>query len=369
MVRNPYSLDRSACGSSSGSAAAVAAGYVAAAIGTETDGSITCPAAANGLVGFKPTVGLVSRTLVVPISAEQDTAGPIARTVRDAAAVLTAISGSDPADPATGEADARKTDFVAGLDRYALKGARIGVLRGTAGGSPQTEAVFEQALAALRDSGAILVEVKPLAREQRMQISAGEDFALNAEFKAQVEAYLAATPARQKVRALDQLIAFNKATPAETALFGQEVFEEAAKSPPLTDAKYKDQRATARRIATEGLETMLREANVEVVVAASGPPVFMIDAANGDSFGGGTSALPAVAGAPHLTVPMGQVSGLPVGISFIGPRWSDGRVLALGYAFEQATHAWREPRFLPAVQAQPAIGRAFDPHAPAATHR
>jgi amidase len=369
MVRNPHSLDRSACGSSSGSAAAVAAGYVAAAIGTETDGSITCPAAANGVVGFKPTVGLVSRTHVVPISAEQDTAGPITRTVRDAAAVLSAIAGSDPADPATREADARRADFVAGLDARSLKGARIGVLRGTAPNSPATQAVFERALAALRDAGAVLVEVERPSADVRGRISAAEGAALYAEFKAQIGAYLATTPPAVKARNLDQLIAFNAATPAETALFGQDIFEDAAKSPPLTDAKYIEQRATARRLASEALAKMLADGKVEALVAASGPPVFLIDAVNGDSFGGGTAGIPAIAGAPHLTVPMGQVGGLPVGISFIGPRWSDGRILSLGHAFEQATHAWRAPQFLTSAAGRPEVGRAFDPHGPAATRR
>jgi amidase len=358
MVRNPYSLDRSACGSSAGSAAAVAAGYVAVAIGTETDGSITCPAHAQGLVGFKPTVGLVSRTYIVPISAEQDTAGPITRSVADAAATLSIIAGSDPADAATREADARKVDYLAALNAGSLKGARIGVLRGTDGGSPETQAAFEQALKALKDAGAVLVEVK---RPDRGAMGTAEEAALKAEFKASINAYLASTPARQPNRTLDDLIAFNARTPAETALFGQNTFEESAKSPALTDAKYREQRDTARKLASEALDKMLNDNNVEVLVASSGGPVFPIDAVNGDKSTGGVSGIPAIAGAPHLTVPIGQVRGLPVGISFVGPRWTDARVLSLGYAYEQLSHAWRPPTFMPTPAARPEVARAFDP--------
>jgi amidase len=365
IVRNPHALDRSPCGSSSGSAVAVAAGYVALAIGTETDGSITCPAAANGVVGFKPTVGLVSRTFIVPISPEQDTAGPIARTVHDAAAVLAAIAGTDPADPATREADARKVDYLAALKPDGLRGVRIGVLRGSASSSPATQAVFDKALATLRDAGAVLVEVKSPERPLLTPIFVGEDAGLKAEFKVAIDAYLASTPASQPIRTLEQLIAFNARTPAELALFGQEVFEQSAKAPPLTDAKYLEQRGAARRLSRQFLEGMLTSNNVEVLVAASGGPAFLIDPVNGDSFTGGAAGLPAVAGAPHLTVPMGQVSGLPVGISFIGRAWDDAKVLAAGYAFEQATRAWRAPTFLPSISARPETTRVFDPHPPA----
>lgn len=366
MVRNPHSLDRTACGSSAGSGAAVAAGYVAVAIGTETDGSITCPSKVNGIVGFKPTVGLVPRSLIVPISAEQDTPGPMTRSVRDAAAVLSVISGSDPTDPATREADAHRVDFVAGLDDQALKGARIGVWRGTAGGSAPTEALFEATLTRLRQAGAILVDVKPIDREVRAQISAAEEAALFAEFKPAINAYLAATPARQKQRTLDDLIAFNTRTPAETALFGQETFEAAAKAAPLTDPNYLEQRATARRLATDALDKMMRDADVDLMIASSGSPAFIVDPVNGDGGGGGVSGLPAIAGAPHLTLPMGHVAGLPVGISVIGPRWSDAHVLSMAYAIEQATKAWRAPLFLANQTLQPQISAAFDPHAEAA---
>jgi amidase len=336
----------------------VAAGYVAVAIGTETDGSITCPAHANGLVGFKPTVGLVSRTFIVPISAEQDTAGPIARSVADAAAVLTVIAGSDSADPATREADAKKTDYVAALDKGSLNGARIGVIRGTDGGSPQTQAAFDKALSVLRNAGAVLVEVK---RPERGALGENEGEALKAEFKVALDAYLASTPASQPNRTLNDVIAYNARTPAETALFGQNTFEESARAPALTDAKYLAQRNGARKQATEAIDKMLRDNNVEALVASSGGPIFPIDAVNGDGSSGGVSGLPAIAGAPHLTVPMGQVKGLPIGVSFIGPRWSDARVLSLGYAFEQATHAWRPPTFMASSVVLPDVAKAFDP--------
>lgn len=360
LTRNPYALDRSPLGSSAGSAVAVAAGLAAAAIGTETDGSIVSPAAANGVVGFKPTRGLVSRSLIVPISPEQDTPGPIARTVADAAAVLTVIAGSDPSDPATTEADARKTDYVAALDPGALKGARIGVLRGGAGPSPQTDAAFDQALAALRAQGAVLVELQPLPKAQMEAISAAEGPALRAEFKAAVASYLAASAPGVTARTLEALVAFDQTTPAETALFGQENFETAAKSPPLTDPAYQAERATARRLAgPEGLDWMMREADVEVIVAETGGPPSVVDPVNGVRFLGSPSMLPAVAGYPHLTVPMGQVDGLPVGLSIIGKAWSDARVLSLGYAFEQATHARRAPTFAPSVNQRPEIAGAF----------
>jgi amidase len=363
LVRNPYALDRSACGSSAGSGAAVAAGLATAAIGTETDGSVTCPAAANGVVGFKPTLGLVSRTFVVPLSAEQDTAGPMTRTVADAAALLSAIAGSDPADPATREADARKTDYLAALDPRSLQGARIGVLRMNADRSPQADAVFETALAALRRAGAVLVEVKGPSAAQMSEMSDAEDEALHVEFKAAIDAYLAATPPGVRTRTLADLIAFNAGEPAETALFGQETFERSAKSPPLTDPGYRAKRATARRLAgPEGLDRMLREADVEVLVGPSGGPASVVDPINGSRGTGSYASLPAIAGYPHLTVPMGAVAGLPVGLSIIGPAWSDARVLSLGYAFEQATHARIEPQFVTSVSARPEIARAYDVH-------
>lgn len=361
LVRNPYSLDRTACGSSSGSGAAVAAGLAGAAIGTETDGSITCPAAMNGVVGLKPTVGLVSRTGVVPISPEQDTPGPMTRTVADAAAVMNVIAGSDPADPGTREADARKTDYLAALDRGALKGTRIGVWHPFRGRSPGTDKVFEAAVKTLRDQGAVIVELKGPEDAVMARIGDLEGDALRTEFKAALNTYLAATPPQVKARTLADLIAFNAEEPRETPLFGQEIFEQAEAKPALTDPAYLEKRATARRLAREALDRMLGENRLAAIVAPSGGPPSIVDPVNGGPFFGSPSRLPAVSGYPHLTVPMGYVTGLPVGLSFLGPAWSDARLLSLGFAFEQAAKARREPEFLPSLAEVPEIARAFDP--------
>lgn len=360
LTRNPYALDRSACGSSSGTAVAVAAGIATVGIGTETDGSIICPASMTGVVGLKPSLGLVSRRFIVPISPEQDTAGPIARSVVDVAAVLGIIAGSDPDDSATIEADAHRVNYVAALDRNALAGARIGILRTAALSSRQGDALFGQALDALRAAGAILVDVSAPDDAQKTLLSNAESESLRTEFRAAIDTYLAATPPAVTVRTLDALIAFNEATPVETALFGQETFELAAKTKGLADPQYLQQRAAARRLAgPEGLDRMMREANVEAIVAQTSSPATVVDPVNGTRFLGSPSSLPAVAGYPHLTVPMGQVSGLPVGLSFIGPRWSDARVLSLGYAFEQRTRAWRAPTFPTTITLRPEIADSY----------
>lgn len=361
LVRNPYSLDRTACGSSSGSGAAVAAGLTALAIGTETDGSVTCPAAMNGVVGLKPTVGLVSRTFIVPISPDQDTAGPMTRTVADSAALLAAIAGSDPADPATREADARKADYLKALDRNALKGARIGVWHHWRGRSPGADKVFDDAVAIIRAQGAEVIEIRGPDDATMSKIAELEGDALRTEFKAALNAYLASTPATVKSRTLDDLIAFNKAEPRETALFGQEIFEQTAAKPPLTDPAYREKRATAGRLAREGLDRMLAENRLDAILAPSGGPPSIVDPVNGGPFFGSPSRLPAVSGYPHLTVPAGYVSGLPVGVSFLGPAWSEARLLSLGFAFEQAARARREPEFLPDVGVRPEVARAYDP--------
>ena len=360
LVRNPHSLDRTACGSSSGSGAAVAAGLASGAIGTETDGSVTCPAAMNGIVGLKPTVGLISRTHVVPISASQDTAGPMSRSVADAAALLTVLAGSDPADPATAEADAHRTDYVRALSADALKGARIGVLRGPRGRSPQTDAVFDKALTLLAAQGAVLVDVTP---PDETALGAAESLVLSVEFKAGINAYLASTdPAKVKTRTLADLIAFNAASPREMALFGQETFERSQAGPGLDDPAYLKAKADAKRLAgPEGIDRLLAEAKVEALIAPSGGPASIVDPVNGSRWLGSPSSPPAVAGYPHLTVPMGAVQGLPVGLSFIGPAWSEARLLALGYAFEQAAKARIAPTFKPSVAADPDIARAYAP--------
>jgi amidase len=339
-VRNPYVLDRSACGSSSGSGAAVAAGLVPAAIGTETDGSITCPAAVNGLVGFKPTVGLVSRTHIVPISHSQDTAGPMTRTVLDAALILSVIAGSDPADAATREADARKTDYSKGLSKDALKGVTLAVARFYTGYSPGTDAVFEQALKDLRAQGATLVDVKTF---DEGPIGKAEGVVLYTELKVDLNAYLASTdPAKVRTRTLEDVIAFNRATPKELEWFGQESFEKAQATKGYGDPDYIKALADGRRLARpEGIDRILKETGAVAIVAPTTGPAWTIDPLNGDHYGGSSTTLPAVAGYPHLTV--------PVGLSFIGPAWSEASLLNLGYAYEQATHRRKNPAFLKTV--------------------
>jgi amidase len=360
QTRNPHALNRNPCGSSSGSGSAVAAGMVPAAIGTETDGSITCPAAINGIVGFKPTVGLVSRTHVVPISHSQDTAGPMTRTVRDAALVLSAIAGSDPADPATAEADRHRGDFAAGLAADSLRGKRIGVMRFASGFG--TDTVFEAALQTLRAQGATLVEIKEL--KGRGEIGQNEHKVLLTELKADLNAYLATTPASVRTRTLADLIAFNNANAAtELALFDQGTFEEAQTMKGLDDPDYRKARETSLRLAgAEGIDKLLSDNDVVALVGPTMPPAWPIDAVNGDQIsGGGGGSLAAVAGYPHLTVPMGQVKGLPVGLSFIGPKWSDQLILSLGYAYEQASRKRIEPRFLPSIEDSPEIAPHLRP--------
>jgi amidase len=349
LSRNPHALDRNTCGSSSGSGAAVAAGLAPAAIGTETDGSITCPAAINGIVGFKPTVGLVSRTHIVPISHSQDTAGPMTRTVADAATVLTVIAGSDPADPATAEADARKVDYRAQLDAGSLRGARIGVMRFATGYSPGTDAVFEENLRKLEAAGAILVDIT--AAPNRGVIGAAEFTVLRYELKADLNAYLASTDPRQvPTRTLAEVIAFNAATPREMVLFGQDIFISAEETTGLDADEYRRARETSFRLAgPEGIDRMMADHQVVALIAPTTGPSWTIDTVNGDHYLGSASQLAAVAGYPHLTVPMGFVRGMPVGISFIGGKWDDARILSLGYAFEQATHARRDPAMAPTV--------------------
>ncbi|MBL8770371.1 MAG: amidase [Phenylobacterium sp.] len=362
LVRNPYSLDRTACGSSSGSGAAIAAGLAAVALGTETDGSVTCPAAMNGVVGLKPTVGLVSRTFIVPISPEQDTAGPMTRTVADAAALLGVIAGSDPADPATREADARKADYLKALDRDALKGARIGVWFPWKGRSPATDAVFAAALETLKARGAVLVEIKGPDDATMARIAELEGDCLRTEFKAALDAYLATTPPAVKARTLEALIAFNKAEAGrEMPLFAQEIFEAAQAQPPVTDPAHREKRATAARLARESLDRMLADSNLVAIVSPSGGPPAIVDPVNGGGFFGSPSRLPAVSGYPHLTVPAGYAGGLPIGVSFLGPAWSEARLLSLGFAFEQAARARREPEFLRSAADRPDVARAYDP--------
>jgi amidase len=338
LTRNPHATDRNACGSSSGSGAAVAAGMAWAAIGTETDGSITCPASVNGIVGFKPTVGLVSRTYVVPISHSQDTAGPMTRSVADAALLLNAIAGSDPADPATAEADAHKTDFTAGLAGASLKGVRIGVLTKAIGENAAVKRLFNAALADLAGAGAELV---PIDFEHDDALSEAEFTVLLYELREDLAAYLASSPADIPVRTLADAIAFNKAHAAEEMRwFGQDIFEQAEQT---TDrAAYEQARADSLRLAgAEGIDRLLAENEVEFLIAPTTGPAWATDLINGDNYDGsiGAGSLAAVAGYPHLTVPMGAVEDLPVGLSIMGAKWADARVLEAGAAYERARTA------------------------------
>jgi amidase len=362
QTRNPFALDRDPCGSSSGSAAAVAAGEVEAAIGTETDGSITCPAAVNGVVGLKPTVGLVSRARIVPISHSQDTAGPIAADIATAARVLGAIAGTDPADPATKQADAHLSDYLAALKPDALRGTRIGVLRFATGWSAATDTLFAQALTVLQAQGATLVDITTL--KDREEIEKAETLVLHTELKVDLNDYLASTPPAVKTRTLADVIAFNKAHAGrELALFGQETFEKAEATKGLDDPAYLAARATSLRIAgRDGIDAMLAANHLDALVSPTMPPAWKIDAANGDQISGaGAGSLAAVAGYPHLTVPMGAVMGLPVGLSFIGPAWSEARLLGFGYAFEQAAKAKVAPRLLPSIEGAVPVAPLLEP--------
>ena len=350
LTRNPYMLDRTACGSSSGSAAGVAAGLAAAAIGTETDGSITCPSAMNGVVGLKPTVGLVSRTGIVPISHTQDTAGPIARTVRDAALLLTAMAGRDPADPATAEANAHRSNYVAALKPNALKGVRLGIadflLKNF---TPKTLAVFHRALALLKTEGAVLVQVDDYSLAP---IEKRENLVLLTDLKVDMKQYLAGSPPAVKSRTLADLIAFDDAHRREEMhWFGQSLFLKAERTKGLDDPAYIRARATNLRLAgPDGIDRLLKEHRIEALISPTQNPASVIDLVNGDAgIGGGDSTLPAVAGYPYITVPMGQVQGLPVGLSFIGPKWSEARLLGLAYAFERKARAFRPPTYAPNV--------------------
>jgi amidase len=360
QTHNPWAIDRDACGSSSGSGAAVAAGIVRFAIGTETDGSVTCPSSINGIVGLKPTVGLVSRTHIVPISHSQDTAGPMADNVRDAAELLTVIAGSDPADPATRDADRHKTDYAAQLDANSLKGKRIGVMRFAS--TPQLNPAFNTALAILRQQGAILVDIKKF--DDKL-VGKNEFPVLLTELKADMGKYLKDSPAPIASRSLADLIQFDKDhAQQEMSLFGQEIFEQAEKTKGLNDPAYKKARRVSFTAAgPNGIDRLLKQYNVVALVGPTAGPAWKIDAVNGDQFsGGGAGNLAAVAGYPHLTVPMGLVKGLPVGLSFMGPKWSEARLLSLGYAYEQARGPFPTAKLYPSIEtADPQVAPYMEP--------
>ena len=349
LVKNPYALDRTACGSSSGSGAAVAASYAPAALGTETDGSVVCPASINGLVGLKPTIGLVSRTHVVPISHSQDTPGPMTTTVKDAAMVFSAMIGSDPADASTKNADTHRKDYAAGLSDTALKGLRIGVIRPERMPAAVMR-LYDKALDVLEAEGALLIEVDP---PELRGLGAAEFQVLKSELKADLNAYLATTPASVRTRTLADVIAFNEAHAAEEMpFFAQEIFIDADSTAGLSDSVYVNARAKSLQLAGEkGIDAMLKGSNVDVLVEPTYAAAWLSDPVYGDQYGAGSSStLPAVSGYPNLTVPMGLVHGLPVGLSFIGGAFSEATLLGAAYDYEQASHARVPPRYLPTVE-------------------
>ncbi len=347
QTRHPFVLDRNPCGSSSGTGSAISANLAAVGIGTETDGSIICPSSICGLVGIKPTVGLWSRSGIVPISSSQDTAGPMARTVSDAAALLGALTGVDARDSATADSAGKSaTDYTTFLNAKSLQGARLGVARNMAGFHPMTDAAFERAIESLRNAGAVIVDpanVPTVGKYDEAELDV-----LLYEFKAGVNAYLAERGATVSVRTMDDVIAFNRANAgAEMPYFGQEQMERAQSMGSLDDAKYREAVATCRRLSRdEGIDAIMAQHSLDAIVAPSNGPSWPTDLINGDRYSGGNSSVAAVAGYPSITVPMGFVDALPLGVSFIGRAWSEGRLIGLAYAFEQTTKARRAPRFL-----------------------
>jgi amidase len=347
LTRNPYALDRNACGSSSGTGAGISANLAAAGIGTETDGSIVCPSSANGLAGIKPTVGLVSRAGIIPISHSQDGAGPMCRTVRDAAIFLSALAGIDPDDAATAaSAGKSQTDYAQFCDPNGLRGARIGVARKYFGFNDAVDALMEQALGVMKTQGATLVDPADISTFGKFDDT--ELLVFMYELKADLNAYLARLGPKSLVRTLQDVIEFNERNrQKEMPYFGQDLFLKAQAKGPLTEKEYVDALAKNHQLAgREGIDAVMDQHHLDAIVAPTGGPAWLTDLVNGDHSAGGSSNAAAVAGYPNINVTAGFISGLPVGISFFGRAWSEPALIKLAYSFEQATKARQAPRFL-----------------------
>jgi len=350
QTRNPYALDRSPSGSSSGSAVAVAANLCVVAVGTETDGSIVSPASANGLVGIKPTVGLVSRTGIIPISSSQDTAGPMARTVRDAAVLLAAMAAEDKQDAiTTTRPTGYRTDFAAQLQSGTLKGSRLGLIRGPFGLSARLDPLLASALDRIKAAGAEVVDLGEMPVFD--QAGDAELEVMLTEYKDGLNRWFAALGPDSPIKNIEDLLAFNRVhAEAELQFFGQEWVEKAAAKGSLTDPAYLEARATCLRIMrTEGIDALLAKHGLDALVSLTAGPAWLVDPVNGDTHSGGSSSLAAVAGYPSVTVPAGDYRGLPVGISFYGAAWTEAKLLSLAAHFESLTRARFQPDFSPTV--------------------
>ncbi len=343
QTKNPYDPTRSPCGSSSGSAVAVAANLTVAAIGTETDGSVVCPSGSNAIVGIKPTLGLVSRSGIIPIAHSQDTAGPMARSVRDAAILLTAMTGVDADDPATAGAEIHH-DYSANLTADGLRGKRIGILRSYhgAGSNPEVDEILSSSIEVLRGQGAELIDDIEF---ETPGMGNAEYEVLLFEFRANLNAYLEKTAA--PVASLADLIAFNEAHADDVMpIFGQDIFIEAEAKGPLTDPAYLESLSTSKHLARSSLDDALAKHQLDALIAPTNGPAWTIDHVNGDSFHIGSASLAAISGYPNITVPAGRVRGLPVGLSFMGKAWNEKQLIEIAYAFEQATEARQSPELV-----------------------
>jgi amidase len=349
QTKNPYVLERNACGSSSGSGAAPSANLCAVAVGTETDGSVVCPSSTNSLVGIKPTVGLISRSGIIPISHSQDTAGPMARTVSDAATLLGALTGVDPSDGAT-KTQRSFTDYTQFLDKRGLRGARLGVARKYFGFNDRVDKLMNERIGEMKKLGAVIVDPADIPTSGKFDDSELE--VLLYEFKTDLNTYLRRLGPGAQVHSLKEVIEFNeKNRDSEMPYFGQDLFIKAEAKGPLTEKKYLQALAKNHLLSrTQGIDFIIRKHRLDALIAPTGGPAWPTDWINGDHFTGGYSTASAVAGYPHITVPAGYVFGLPVGISFFGAAWSEPKLIQYAYAFEQATRARQAPRFLPAPE-------------------